>query len=103
MIFIILFFISCGLQILVQAADSGVPALFDLETVVITVNRNLNPPVFVRNVYQVEILETRNLGDTIETVRATDSDLVVSNFKHIHFFVKMKEILWVSNINLTFK
>ena len=65
-------------QILVQAVDSGVPALSDLSTVTITVNRNLNPPVFVQNVYNVTILETRPLGETFVSVRATDDDLIVS-------------------------
>ncbi|GFR89571.1 protocadherin Fat 4 [Elysia marginata] len=66
-------------QILVQALDSGVPALSDLSTVTITVNRNLNPPEFVQNVYNVTILETRPLGETFVTVRATDADLIAPN------------------------
>ncbi|XP_035826841.1 protocadherin Fat 4, partial [Aplysia californica] len=66
-------------QILVQALDSGVPPLSDLATVTIVVNRNLNTPVFVSTVYNVVILETQALGDTIETVRATDADIVSPN------------------------
>ena len=61
-----------------QAADNGYPAKTDLAVVTVFVNRNLNPPVFAAAVYNVTILDNRNLGDVIVSVVATDADLIVS-------------------------
>ena len=66
-------------QLLIQAADNGYPAKTDLAVITIFVNRNLNAPVFFPVVYNITILDNSNLGDVVETVRATDSDLIVSH------------------------
>ena len=46
--------------------------------VTINVLRNLFAPVFVENSYEVTIFETRDLGSSFLTVRATDADNRVS-------------------------
>ncbi|XP_041364041.1 cadherin-23-like [Gigantopelta aegis] len=66
-------------RLLIQAADQGSPPQTDLTVIVITVNRNLAAPMFVPRVYNVTILETQSLGDTITRVTATDSDIVSPN------------------------
>jgi hypothetical protein len=71
-------FIIFFIQLLVQAADNGYPARTDLAVVTVYVNRNLNAPIFNPRVYNITILDNRILGDVITTVRATDSDLIVS-------------------------
>jgi len=71
------------LQLIVQASDNGYPALYDTETVTVSVTRNTLPPTFVQRNYTTTILETQRLGDAIITVTATDPDsLFVSQSKH---------------------
>ncbi|XP_046579033.1 protocadherin Fat 4-like [Haliotis rubra] len=66
-------------RVLVRVEDSGSPPKSDITVVTITVNRNLAAPVFQALAYNITILETQNLGDTIVTARATDSDLMSPN------------------------
>ena len=65
-------------QLLVQAYDDGYPALSDTEVVSITVNRNLQPPVFTTNSIEITILESQALGVAITTATANDPDALVS-------------------------
>ena len=66
-------------QLLVQAYDDGYPALSDTEVVSITVNRNLQPPVFTTNSIEITILESQALGVAITTATANDPDALVSS------------------------
>lgn len=65
-------------QLLAQAYDNGYPALYDTTVVTINVNRNLQPPVFNQQTYNITILESQTLGETITTVVASDPDSLVS-------------------------
>jgi len=69
------------LQIFVRVTDSGTPPLSDTEVFTVTVQRNLNPPVFNPLTYLAEIQENHQVGNGIGvTVRATDADISVSYF-----------------------
>ncbi|WAQ96421.1 FAT4-like protein [Mya arenaria] len=72
--------------LLVQAYDNGYPALFDTETVTVTVTRNTLPPTFNQLIYGVTILETQTLGNTIITVSATDPDSLQNTFNNVEYF-----------------
>lgn len=61
-------------KIRLLAADGGSPRRTSTATVLVTVRRNLVRPAFVANFYNETILETTAVGQTIVTVRATDSD-----------------------------
>ncbi|XP_048248833.1 cadherin EGF LAG seven-pass G-type receptor 2-like [Haliotis rufescens] len=61
-------------KIYVRAEDSGSPRLYDIALVELTINRNLNPPIFNPVSYQMTILETRPIGDVVVRVTATDAD-----------------------------
>ncbi|KAJ8319081.1 hypothetical protein KUTeg_004172 [Tegillarca granosa] len=66
----------------VEAKDGGNPPRSAVTTVPITVNRNLNRPIFSPINYNTTLSELQSSGFTILTVTATDSDthlLVVSN------------------------
>lgn len=65
-------------QLLAQAYDNGYPALYDTTVVTINVNRNLQPPIFNQQTYNITILESQTLGETITTVVASDPDSLVS-------------------------
>jgi hypothetical protein len=67
------------LQLLVQAYDNGYPALYDTTVLTVNVNRNLQAPVFSQPNYNVTILESQTLGETIVSVLATDPDSLVRN------------------------
>lgn len=67
------------LQLLVQAYDNGYPALYDTTVLTVNVNRNLLAPTFNQPNYNVTILESQTLGDTIVSVVATDPDSLVRN------------------------
>jgi protocadherin Fat 4 len=60
------------LSIVVQ--DKGYPPLQDRATVRINVERNLNAPVFEKNVYNITITENRPVNNEVVTVKASDAD-----------------------------
>ena len=58
----------------IECFDTAYPDVKDTSDVVITVTRNLNPPIFQFPRYQDTIPETFGLGEVILCVSATDSD-----------------------------
>ncbi|WAQ95445.1 FAT4-like protein [Mya arenaria] len=73
--------------LIIQAYDNGIPALYDTETVTVTVTRNTQPPTFSQQDYDTTILETQVLGDTIITVRATDPDQLLGQVNNVEYFM----------------
>ncbi|XP_071105182.1 protocadherin gamma-B1-like [Haliotis cracherodii] len=63
-----------GYKIYVRVEDNGSPKLYDFALVELTINRNLNPPVFNPVNYEKAILETRPVGDVVLRVTASDAD-----------------------------
>jgi len=63
----------------VQAKDGGSPPRTDTAVVHVTVDRNLNKPVFDPQSYVSHVSETLQLGSVIATVAAKDADLRVSS------------------------
>ena len=63
----------------VRARDGGTPERSDVTLVKINVERNLEAPKFEPEEYDVTVMETVALGDSIIKVRATDGDRLVSN------------------------
>lgn len=61
-----------------QVSDGGSPPRSETRVVTVGVERNLNEPVFEPTSYAVKILETWDLGETVATVTARDSDIWVS-------------------------
>ncbi|XP_067670938.1 protocadherin Fat 4-like [Haliotis asinina] len=61
-------------KIYVRAEDNGSPKLYDIALVELTINRNLNPPIFNPVTYEETILETRAIGDVVLRVTASDAD-----------------------------
>lgn len=57
------------------AYDTGAPAAEVRETVQITVNRNLNSPVFDELNYQTTIYDYNPIGTSVITVNADDADV----------------------------
>ena len=66
-------------QVRVRARDGGTPERSDVTLVKINVERNLEAPKFEPEEYDVTVMETVALGDSIIKVRATDGDRLVSN------------------------
>ncbi|XP_046560788.1 protocadherin gamma-B2-like [Haliotis rubra] len=64
-------------KIYVRAEDNGIPKLYDIVLVELTINRNLNPPIFNPVTYEETILETRPFGDVALRVTASDADNLV--------------------------
>ncbi|KAL5018742.1 hypothetical protein ScPMuIL_004464 [Solemya velum] len=62
-------------SIRVVASDSGTPALKDTATVLVTVSRNLNDPIFLVADYTERILETQPFGVPFMVIRGQDSDV----------------------------
>ncbi len=65
-------------QIRVEAYDNGTPSKTDVTIVKVTVDRNLNAPVFLESSVTVDIPYTQELGVTIALVSALDDDTQVS-------------------------
>lgn len=61
-------------QLRILAKDGGSPSRTAITVASITVQRNLNAPVFEILSYNETILETRQLGLPILQVKATDGD-----------------------------
>ncbi|XP_046583162.1 protocadherin Fat 1-like [Haliotis rubra] len=66
-------------KIYVRAEDNGSPKLYDIALVELTINRNLNPPIFNPVTYEETILETRPIGDVVLRVTASDADNLSPN------------------------
>ncbi|XP_046560782.1 cadherin-related tumor suppressor-like [Haliotis rubra] len=64
-------------KIYVRAEDNGSPRLYDIALVELTINRNLNPPIFNPVTYEETILETWPIGDVVLRVTASDADNLV--------------------------
>ena len=65
----------------VRVRDGGTPERTDVTLVRVDVARNLQAPVFEPEAYEVTVMETVNLGDSIAKVRATDADRLVNEKK----------------------
>ncbi|XP_067672653.1 protocadherin Fat 4-like [Haliotis asinina] len=63
----------------VVAKDGGTPALSATAEVEISVQWNLNAPVFAQSTYSVAILSTQTLNTPIATVVAVDDDVLAPN------------------------
>lgn len=65
-------------------ADGGIPPLSDIARVAVTVEHNLETPVFGHSTsLSITIPETTPVGTNFISVNASDSDLAVSFFKRI--------------------
>ncbi|KAL8559117.1 hypothetical protein ACOMHN_046165 [Nucella lapillus] len=62
-------------RVRVLARDGGSPSLSATSTVLVNVERNLNPPTFLRQNYSVTIFETQDLGDFVQQISAIDQDI----------------------------
>lgn len=60
---------------LISAFDTGAPAAVVSETVTITVNRNLNTPVFTLQNYETTVYDYQPTGSSVITVTAKDADV----------------------------
>ena len=68
-----------------MAADGGTPSLTDTDTLLVNVDRNLASPVFAPQSYDITILETQTLTQSIVQVTASDGDSQVPEY-FIYFF-----------------
>ena len=71
-------------QLRISARDGGSPPRTATAIATITVQRNINSPVFEAQFYHVIILETTQLGLPLLQLKATDNDIRVSSFKLIY-------------------
>ena len=60
-----------------RVQDGGNPRLSDISVVVVSVNRNLFPPVFSPRQYSANILESQPIGVSILQITANDADTTV--------------------------
>ena len=58
-----------------SAFDTGAPAAVVSETVTITINRNLNTPVFDQQEYVTTIYDFEPIGSSVVDVNAVDADI----------------------------
>ncbi|KAL5018733.1 hypothetical protein ScPMuIL_004455 [Solemya velum] len=63
----------------VQACDNGFRPKCIWTTIPITVNRNLNSPIFDQTNYQGQVADYSAFGQVVATVRATDADKTAPN------------------------
>ena len=66
-----------------RVQDGGNPRLSDIAIVVVSVNRNLFPPVFQPQQYSNTILDTYSVGVPILTLTANDRDTTVNTVKFL--------------------
>ncbi|XP_052789236.1 protocadherin Fat 1-like [Mya arenaria] len=59
-----------------SAYDSGAPLAKVQETVTITVNRNLNTPIFESQNYEETVYDFEPIGSSVVVLRATDADTI---------------------------
>lgn len=79
-------FINTGsfiFQIRVRVQDGGNPHLADISTVIVSVNRNLFPPIFQPQQYSRTILDTQAIGVPLVTITANDQDTTVCIYVRI--------------------
>lgn len=62
-------------QLLVTAFDTGAPIAEVTEPVTITVNKNLNSPIFDQLNYETTIYDFEPIGSSVITVNADDADV----------------------------
>ena len=73
-----LLIVACCLQLRVRAYDNGEPARSAVAVVTISVERNLRCPRWQEESKTLELLETTGVDELLYTLRATDSDRLVS-------------------------
>ena len=73
-----LLIVACCLQLRVRAYDNGEPARSAVVVVTISVERNLRCPRWQEESKTLELLETTGVDELLYTLRATDSDRLVS-------------------------
>lgn len=61
-------------KVRLRVQDGGTPPKSDVAVLSVSVQRNLNAPVFQPNQYEAAILETQNVGVPFVTVSAKDED-----------------------------
>lgn len=83
---ILIIFHICYLQLRVRAYDNGIPSKSNTSLVEITINRNLNAPIFVQTQLSANLPDNNALGQTLITVTANDADtavgLLINCFKY---------------------
>lgn len=65
------------LQLRIRAYDNGIPSKSNTSLVTITINRNLNAPIFVQTQLSANLPDNNALGQTLITVTANDADTAV--------------------------
>ncbi|KAH3873272.1 hypothetical protein DPMN_036503 [Dreissena polymorpha] len=65
----------CISQLLVSAYDTGAPLAVVRETVTIIVNRNLNTPLFDKQLYEETVNDFEPVGSSVLVVTARDADI----------------------------
>ena len=73
-----LLIVACCLQLRVRAYDNGEPARSAVAVVTISMERNLRCPRWQEESKTLELLETTGVDELLYTLRATDSDRLVS-------------------------
>ena len=68
-----------GVQMVIQASDSGNPEKRTVVEAFITVIRDQAPPIFLNLPYRAAVNELVTPGTRVLSVLATDVDLIVSN------------------------
>ena len=73
----------------VVASDQGIPPQQATAIVYVTVRRNLQKPKFEPNSVSLRILETQEVGASLVTMQASDSDREVKQILNIQIFLKL--------------
>lgn len=76
-IILILFLPYSYFQLRIEAKDSGIPPLRDVEVLTVNINRNMNAPTLTVNAYEEWINEDIGYNERILQVLATDVDTQV--------------------------
>ncbi|KAI6657141.1 Hedgling [Oopsacas minuta] len=75
-------------ELIIQAADGANPPRSDIQTLIIDIiDVNEFPPIFGQSIYYANLLEHSSSGTTIETVTASDFDVVGTVNSEISFFI----------------
>ena len=90
-VFMILF---TWLQLRIRAYDNGIPSKSNTSLVTITINRNLNAPIFVQTQLSANLPDNNALGQTLITVTANDADTAVG----LHRLMIIKQIMNVVHV-----
>ena len=62
------------MQVRVEARDGGTPARLTSAVLSVKVLRNLHAPRFTSSQYEVSVLETHSVGESVLKVEARDDD-----------------------------